>query len=442
MARSTFASCENGFGHEDDRSAEKLDALVELGSGVHDETGQPVLSARYHLFVRATEGAFVAFNKDGPRIFLSRHEVDPDTGRAVFEFGTCTRCGAIHLAGDLTPTDGKEYFVPAKKADGRISWLVLADADGGVVVDEDEITLAEDEMKTGKGRSDHPAVVHQLRPTRRRCCDEVLLVELRRTQRCCLCANIPTQNESCPGAPNAERSRGKGFDDCAPTSTQHPLSSRQRFTNIFPEASGAAADQVGAGRKLLMFSDSRQAAAFAAPYLDRTYTRMLERRYITQALRDPVVASGDLTLSDLAILTKEKAQAAGQFAQSMGSIEITQSVNQWISGELMTLETRQSLEGLGLMRVALRPEPSISMRGFTSLGLTEDEGWALLNELAKSVRMQGAVTVLDRVDVKDERFAPRNTRVRMRSIGSDRAKQIISWLPSGTGTTNCSNDIS
>ena len=56
---------------------------------------------------------------DGPRIFLSRHEVDPDTGRAVFEFGTCTRCGAVHLAGELTRHDGKEYFVPAKKADGR-----------------------------------------------------------------------------------------------------------------------------------------------------------------------------------------------------------------------------------------------------------------------------------------------------------------------------------
>jgi ATP-dependent helicase YprA (DUF1998 family) len=420
---------------QDDRSAEKLDALVELGSGVHDETDQPVLSARYHLFVRATEGAFVAFNKDGPRIFLSRHEIDPDTGRAVFEFGTCARCGAIHLAGDLTTTDGKDYFVPAKKADGRISWLVLADADGGVVVDEDEITLAEDEMKTGTGD-----------PTTRRLCTGCgLLAEAVATK----CSSSPCENAGMllvREHPHPKRVMSR----CTECGTQSRQGIRRLRTDVnaapavittalyqhLPEAFGAAGDQVGAGRKLLMFSDSRQSAAFAAPYLGRTYARMLERRYITQALRDPVVASGDLTLSELAILTKEKAQAAGQFAQSMGSIEITQSVNQWISGELMTLETRQSLEGLGLMRVALRPDSSISMRGFTSLGLNEDEGWALLNELAKSVRMQGAVTVLDRVDVKDDRFAPRNTRVRMRSIGSDRAKQIISWLPSGTGTTN------
>ncbi len=53
-----------------------------------------------------------------------------------------------------------------------------------------------------------------------------------------------------------------------------------------PEAVGETADQVGAGRKLLMFSDSRQGAAFAAPYLNRTYSRLLERRYMAQALRD------------------------------------------------------------------------------------------------------------------------------------------------------------
>lgn len=129
-----------------------------------------------------------------------------------------------------------------------------------------------------------------------------------------------------------------------------------------PEAVGEAADLVGRGRKLLMFSDSRQAAAFAAPYLDRTYTRMLERHYITQALRDPAASSGEITVRDLAILTREKASEAGHFAADMGNIEITQAVNEWITGELMTLETRQSLEGLGLMRIGLNQRAPIQLR--------------------------------------------------------------------------------
>ena len=417
----------------DERSAEKLDALVELGSGVHDDAGHPVLSARYHLFVRATEGAFVTFNDDGPRIFLSRHEVDPDTGRAVFEFGTCTRCGAVHLAGELDKSE--RYFLPAKNADAKVNWLVLADAEADVLVDEDELTLAEDEAKSVK--SD---------PTTRRLCTGCGLLSDASGTAC--------PSSDCRGGQMLmvrEHPRPtRIMDRCTECGTRSRQGVRRLRTDVnaapavvttalyqqLPEAVGEAADQVGGGRKLLMFSDSRQAAAFAAPYLDRTYARMLERRYIAQALRDQAAAGGEITVGDLAILTREKAQAAKHFAQNLGRIEVTQAVNQWISGELMTLETRQSLEGLGLMRVVLRADTPIPMRGFTALGLSEDEAWALLNELVKTVRLQGAVTVLDRVDVKDERFAPRNTRVRMRSTGSDRAKQIISWNPSGTGTTN------
>jgi ATP-dependent helicase YprA (DUF1998 family) len=421
---------------DDAQSGEKLDALVALGSRVHDDARHPVLSARYHLFVRATEGAFVSFGDAGPRIFLGRHELDPETGRAVFEFGTCSRCGAVHLAGQLEHRERQEYFLPAKKADASVNWLVLADAGEEALVDEDELTLAEDEAKSDK--SD---------PTTRRLCTGCGLLAESSTTTC--------PSSSCRGGQMLlvrEHPRPtRIMSHCTECGTRSRQGVRRLRTDTnaapavvttalyqqLPEAAGDGADQVGGGRKLLMFSDSRQGAAFAAPYLDRTYTRLLERRYITQALRDPAAAGDELTVGDLAILTREKAQAAGHFPNSLGSIEIRQAVNQWVMGELMTLETRQSLEGLGLMRVALRPDASIPLRGLTALGLTDDEAWALLNELVKTARLQGAVTVLDRVDIKDERFAPRNTRVRMRSTGSERSKQIISWNPSGrAGTTN------
>lgn len=418
---------------EDELSAAQLDALVELGSGAYDDSGYPVLSARYHLFVRATEGAFVSFAEDGPRIFLGRHEVDPATGRAVFEFGTCTRCGAVHLAGDVERNDAREYFRPSKKADSSVNWLVLADELGDVVIDEDEVTLAKDDVKGAK--SD---------PTTRRLCTSCGVLADAAAVVC------PSGQCSSQMLLVREHARAtKVMSRCTECGTQSRQGARRLRTDVnaapavvttalyqqLPLAADESAAQVGGGRKLLMFSDSRQAAAFAAPYLDRTYTRMLERRYITQALRDPM-ARGTLTVGDLALLTREKADAAGHFPRDLGKVEITQAVHQWISGELMTLETRQSLEGLGLLKIELRRNTPISLRGFISLGLTDHEAWGLLNELVKTVRLQGAITVLDRVDVKDERFAPRNTRVRMRSAGSDRAKQIISWSPSGTGTTN------
>ena len=150
----------------DPSASEKLDALVALGSRIRDKAGHPVLSARYHLFVRATEGAFVSFGEAGPRIFLGRHEIDPETGRAVFEFGTCSRCGAVHLSGEVDLRGRQEYFIPTKKADGAVNWLVLADANVGTLVDEDEVTL---EMTT-QPRTSIPRqdFVHRLRTARRR----------------------------------------------------------------------------------------------------------------------------------------------------------------------------------------------------------------------------------------------------------------------------------
>ena len=44
------------------------------------------------------------------------------------------------------------------------------------------------------------------------------------------------------------------------------------------------ADQPGQGRKLLLFSDSRQAAAFFAPYLETSYETIQHRRLILEAL--------------------------------------------------------------------------------------------------------------------------------------------------------------
>jgi len=78
-----------------------LDALVTAGSWITAGDGTPVLSARYHLFVRATEGACICLSKAGPHVALSRRETCEACSAAAFEFGTCKRCGAVYLAGSV-----------------------------------------------------------------------------------------------------------------------------------------------------------------------------------------------------------------------------------------------------------------------------------------------------------------------------------------------------
>ncbi|WP_435277826.1 DEAD/DEAH box helicase [Rhodococcus yananensis] len=414
----------------DSRCEAKLQDLVALGSAVTDGSGNPVLSARYHMFARATEGAFVSLGEDGPTVLLGRHERDPSTGRAMFEFGTCQRCGAVHLAGEVELAESGKYFKPSSRDDRAVKWLVLTDA-VEASVDEDEETLGDTKagdsgikyLCTGCGRVDE---ADGLCPT-----------------------------AGCAGGPYRRVREHKAPTKVMSTCTECGASARQLIRRLrtdvnaapavlatalyqeLPPASDDTVKEVGEGRKLLMFSDSRQAAAFAAPYLSRTYGRLLERRYLTMALQDRKYADEDLTVEDLGLLAQKKAKAAHHFPPNAGCVAMDKEVNEWVMGELMTMDHKQSLEGLGLMRVGVCREGAPEPRGLTQLGLSADQAWDLLDELLKTVRFQGALNLLDEVDIKSERFEPRNMRIRITRVGSNPKNKILSWLPSGRpGSTN------
>lgn len=108
-----------------------------------------------------------------------------------------------------------------------------------------------------------------------------------------------------------------------------------------PIAEDETADQVGGGRKTLdvlgLTPGSRFCGALPQPH---TYGRLLER-YITQALQDPPkYADDEHSLEDLAIIAK-KAEQAGHFDEHAGSAFKNRAVNEWVMGELITMEVRQ-----------------------------------------------------------------------------------------------------
>ena len=79
-------------------AAERLIDLVDLAVHARPDTKPLVAPARYHVFARALEGAFVCLNADSPphaedhpRLFLTRQEVCP-CARHVVEMSV-VRCG-------------------------------------------------------------------------------------------------------------------------------------------------------------------------------------------------------------------------------------------------------------------------------------------------------------------------------------------------------------
>jgi len=147
-------------GRED--ADERLINLVNLAVRARpDPDSLSLLPARYHVFARALEGAFVCLNSDAhgsakgdpARLFLTRREECPHCGSQVVELATCVRCGASYVVGRLAHSqDGDRrlhlHHLTGQPDDtyGEKAYFLLADQTVGL--DEDEAVAAGQDLET------------------------------------------------------------------------------------------------------------------------------------------------------------------------------------------------------------------------------------------------------------------------------------------------------
>ena len=400
-----------------------LDALVTAGSRIIGPDSLAVLSARYHLFVRATEGAYACLSETGPHVTLARHERCPECRAVSFEFGACKRCGSLYLSGTMQGDSGVLTLGPQIPGKPR-TWLLL---DKGVdITDEDDATL---EDSPGKLESKDAVLCASCggiyEGSRATCirdgCNGIRLVPVRRL-------NTPRDTiTGCLVCGGRGAAMVRGFESGGDAAAS--VLSTSLYQALPPAPDVEQADQPGEGRKLLLFSDSRQAAAFFAPYLETSYETIQHRRLIWEGL-ERAAADGDSGISDLAYHVAKAAEKAHVFLRKMSAQERRRETELWVMQELVTTEDRQSLEGRGLIRVSLDRKPSWQLpRGLTALGMDDAEVWDLLAELVRSARQQGAITMPEGVEANDERFDPRRGPIYVRGNGAEPKRKVISWLP-------------
>ena len=406
------------------RAEAALAALVAVGAKIRDAAGAPVLSARYHLFARATEGAFTCLTPGGPHVSLARHEICPDCCGAVFEFGCCKRCGAVHLVGSVERDSGGERFTSRAARPDRRAWLLL-DAPAETVDEDDEIleqaaaATAKDASLCGRCGALH-AVTAAAAGTAPCGCSAA---GLRRVRRLAAKSSTPNGCLACgargAGLVRLFESGNEAAAAVLATALYQALPPDEEF-----------ADRPGGGRKLLAFSDSRQAAAFFAPYLESSHALVQQRRLILDGLARATAHDTYATVDDLIEETAAAAGRAGVFSRRESRQGRRREAARWVLRELVALDERQSLEGLGLLQVGLGAEPSWRPPApLLDLGLSAQECATLLTELLRTVRLQGALTMPEEVDPADEMFEPRRGPIYVRGDGAEAKLKVLSWLP-------------
>ncbi len=430
----------------------------------------PLLPARYHLFARALEGAFVCLNeshsahqREGkPRLFLTRQKFCEHCGSRVFELANCTRCGTSYLIGD--ERDGYELpeneFSPANPRDDRQTYLiqnsVIYDNELEArrlryfvlkpleAADADEDALVEGEMKAGE-EPDEKTEEAQLCPR----CGAIFEPGDAR----CSC-NVPLR-----AVARVEMGKKKTLERCVSCSTYTQggvifrfLTGQDAPVSVLagtlyrdvPEAKEGTAERKhpGGGRKLLVFTDNRQRAAFFAPYLQRAQERQLRRRLMVESLKN-LSDEEPLRFSDWMHILLTYAKKANVFPEDDSLRKKRLTVATWLMLEFSGLDKRLGLEGVGLLY--FRPFRLASWQPPQELlvapwNCSPEEAYQVLSILLNTLRRQGAVTfLLEDEDIhllddeeKRNEFRPRarNFYVRETGAGSYSKFGVYSWMPS------------
>ncbi len=423
-------AAEIAFGNRS--AAESLVSLVALGVAAReDENEASLLPARYHFWLRGLEGAFVCLHAGhptgAPRLTLlpadrCRACAEAGLGAALFELGSCRRCRVEYLVG---VTRGKALR-RAPVGTSPQTYLLLAEAGEDEEVDEDEDATADETagirvfVCAGCGfvldGAEEPCDCDGAAP-RFKARHQVLLDddENRHLRRCGACHQSASGNDVV----------GRFLTD---TSAPAAVVATALYQELPPATDPAVADKLGGGRKLLAFADSRQEAAFFAPFLERTYDNGLRRSLILRALRDlyedsPVsfnMLAGRLTTVALEERVMDPSHQAGEHRAE---------ARKWLMQELTSFDRRISLDGVGLMRTSLAL-PAVVPPSLAALGLADADARALLEMLLATLRTDAALTFPKDVPRTDEAFAPRNKDIAMRAEVANAGKAILAWTPS------------
>lgn len=457
---------DNLFGGDSESVVHLISAAILARASTLDA---PLLPARYHVFARALEGAFVCLNRQAPEhqgpeaaphLFLRRQKFCPHCDSRVFELANCTRCGTAYLIGDVK--NGKDLEEDEQNGvKPELQYLtqnsVLYDEVARNVryfVLEARVTdTDEDEAIASDRDMDDLRSLEQLELMR--LCPDCGSVYSEFEQKRCTC------QATLLSVSRVDQERKRTLQRCVSCSTQAsggvvyrfltgqdaPVSvlAAALYQHVPPAKRVEEREHPGAGRKMLNFTDSRQNAAFFASYLERAHARNMRRRLIVRTLEDsPDAVSGHLRMEDLLPRLVRQAEEVGFYTPQQSATAREQEAAIWLMQEFSPLDRRISLEGVGLLHFRPVTPSNWALPSFMQAKpwqVDESEGFALIHLLLNSLRMQAANSYLlsDRLDLsRHEAFAPRNKAFYFRSEGAKAVREysIYGWLPAGERFSN------
>jgi len=420
--------------------------LIELGiAAKKDKDSAAILPARYHLFVKALEGVYIALYPKR-QAFLDRKELHTINGAEVpvFELANCQNCGQEYLVGV-----NKGNKLRPGKVDEKAEYYLLTNEE--VKLDDPEY----DNDETAYGDTNLSKMepyelctacgeIHRAdRKQRTPCCGVSDSGKLIKVYKLITGKKIPNTCISCGTVSSTAIKRFMTANQPATFVVATSL-----YSMIPPEKAEvkkkviddefffdddsffSASNQVlteEGGRKLLVFSDNRQEAAFFAAYMDNKYNQLMWRRLILNQLKK---SEEDESVHDLMLKLKRPAEEIGLFNglkdPSSGDTDLI--IQTYVMKELLSFERNQGLDGSGYIH--FKPWLPDRFPAYKNI-LTKEEFKELFYVILDTLRVGGVMSFPELLDPKDDAFAPRNRDVffRFSESGGSTVGSIMNFIP-------------
>jgi superfamily II DNA or RNA helicase len=344
-----------------------LSELVELLLKSTDPiSGAPLLSVRYHVFLRSLEGAFIAYWPE-KKIYLDRQSSTGD--KAAFEVALCRECGQHYLVGRVK--------------DGKLQEAIRDP--GHDEFGADFFRPIEGEVYEGDNEDDGESKARQ---AFRLCiqCGTIWTSKFGLNDGLCGHNNSILMIKENPDSQDSQRD---GREDQLPkcgvcgyqgpdpvrevihgTDGPHAVVATTLHQNLPPDR-----------RKVLAFADGRQEAAFFAWYLQKSYEDIRDRNLILKVVRNLAPHTGEgLSPNELVTGLRDLYRDSQVFGTSIGGIDLKRKAWMAFYREFLTDEPRISLDGVGLLYWSIKwPD------GFEIPKILSQPPWSLAEQDARDL---------------------------------------------------------
>lgn len=363
-----------------------------------EKAGSRLFDARYHMFIKASDSAFITLGRS-KKLMLNRNRTIIDAGieYAVFEIAVCSYCHAIYLIGHTNAQGYFEQYSMHDSIEGKeILYLGsgISDSDEEHELSSEKINIEECLLCSRCGK------IMPLNAAAGEKCshfesDYVRVYKINRNTaeltKCIACENVNVKGvlrQFFAGQEAVTSVLGTTLFEELPsykvirqikTQEEEMLFDDEEF---FDDAS--VTKEYEDAKQFIAFSDSRQAAAFYASYLQKTYTEILYKRLVIETLKHRSFCGN---------IVQFAGNLQAEFEKYHLPVDegLSSEKEAWkaILSEMVDSYSGKSLQNLGFYKLTV---DTSTIPGLKALGFTAEENADIINVFLQSMMQDAAIS--------------------------------------------------